>query len=335
MNSNFSQSDFSSSGTDRQTIPDWIKGIAITLMVYGHVTHIGTASHLQHNLVVGIYTFHMPLFLIISGFFLNLNGDIFKATYKVCRRILVPYLFFSSLYLLGLIFIQQVGIHTNNAPPMSITGFFETLFIHPRGGYWFLHSLIILQLCMLFSRCLLTRFKHEVPLVVFYICLIALTCQFDLLLSKTAIYFLLGLILRQFTNFIPASFFLGLLLTLLMVFIGMGNLEILSFMQVALVMSVMLFLAGLGLICNKLALFSMFVWIGRNSLIILCLHTIFVVLFKPLANVFLWIDASGIMYSTSITLIAVSGSILGAKALDILHSSKILFGVEKLYVKWM
>jgi hypothetical protein len=59
------------------------------------------------------------------------------------------------------------------------------------------------------------------------------------------------------------------------------------------------------------------------------------VLFKPLANVFLWIDASGIMYSTSITLIAVSGSILGAKALDIFHSSKILFGVEKLYVKWM
>lgn len=319
---------------DRQTIPDWIKGIAITLMVYGHVTHVGSATMLQKSVVDVIYTFHMPLFLIISGFFLNLNSDIFEATHKVFRRIVVPYLVFGSLYLLGLILIQQVGIHTNNSPPISMIDFVEILLIHPRGGYWFLHSLIILQLSILVSRYLLSRCKLEESLIILSLCLIALACKFDLLLPRTAVFFLVGIVLRKFSNVIPASFYFGLLLLLLMAIVGAEDLLVFSLVQVAWVMSTLLFLGGLGLVFSNKEFFSVFVWVGRNSLVILCLHSIFIVILKPLAHVFLLVDTTGVMYSIVVTLITVSGSILASRIFDNLHLSRILFGVNELFVKW-
>ena len=112
----------------RQAIADWIKGIAIILMVYGHLTHVGTQDFLQNDLVGIIYTFHMPAFLIISGFFLDFNNDISKSIHKTFRRIMVPYFVFGSLYLLGLVLIQSLNIHTNNAPPATMLDFFKILF---------------------------------------------------------------------------------------------------------------------------------------------------------------------------------------------------------------
>ena len=318
---------------DRQTIPDWIKGIAITLMVYGHVTHVGSASLLQKSIVGIIYTFHMPLFLIISGFFLNLNSDIFEATHKVFRRIVVPYLFFGSLYLFGLILIQQWGIHTNNAPPISIIDFLEILLIHPRGGYWFLHSLIILQLSILVSRYLISRCKLEESLIIPSIFLIALACKLDLLLTRTAVFFLVGIVLRKFSNVIPASVNSGLLLLLLIAFIGIEDVLVLSLVQVAWVLAMLLFLGGLGIIFSNKVFFSVFVWVGQNSLVILCLHSIFVVISKPLADIFLLPDTTGVMYSIAVTLITVYGYILAARIFDNLHLSRILFGVNELFVK--
>lgn len=319
----------------RQSIPDWIKGIAITLMVYGHVTHVGSASLIQTKVVDIIYTFHMPLFLIVSGFFLNMSSNIIEATHKIFRRIFLPYFIFICLYLVGLILIQQAGIHTNNPPPTSAIGFFRTILIHPLGGYWFLHSLIVLQLSILVSRYLVSRCDLEESSLVFIsFCLIALACKTGLLLTQTAVFFMVGITLRKFMNEFPASVRTGLLLLIIIVFVGSGGIFTFSLIQMAWVLSIVLLLAGLGAVFINIVFFSGVVWVGRNSLIIMLLHAMFVVISKPLAHYFLVADSSGVMYSITVTLVTVFGSLLAAKIFDKLNWSRVIFGVDEVFIKW-
>ena len=316
----------------RQAIADWIKGVAIILMVYGHLTHIGTQDYLQQDFVGIIYTFHMPLFLIISGFFLDLNSNISKAVHKIFRRIMVPYLVFGSLYMLGLVLIQSLNIHTNNTPPATILDFFKILFIQPRGAYWFLHSLIILQASILVSRFITVCCKLDYPFVILAVFFIAMACQSGLLITGTAVFFLIGVLLQKFSDAIPNALFSGVFLIGLIALIGYNEIAVFSLFQVSWVLAILLFLAGVGLALSQQKIFAFGVEVGRNSLIILCLHAFFIVMCKPLANVFLLIDATGLLYSFVVTLIATFGSIYTARIFDNLNLSNVLFGVNKLFV---
>lgn len=317
----------------RQAIADWIKGVAIILMVYGHLTHIGKQDYLQNNFVEVIYTFHIPLFLIISGFFLDLNSNISEASHKTFRRIMVPYLVFSSLYMLGLVLIQSFNIHTNNAPPATLLDFFKILFIQPRGAYWFLHSLLILQASILVSRYLTIYFKLEYPFVLLAVFFIAMACQLGLMIPKTAVFFLIGVLLRKFSDAIPNALFSGVFLMGIIALVGNNEIAVFSFFQVSWVLAILLFLAGLGFALSQQRIFAFGIWVGRNSLIILCLHAFFIVMFKPLADLFLLIDTTGLLYSIVVTLIATFGSIFAAGVFDKLNFSRVLFGVNKLLVK--
>lgn len=69
---------------------DCSKGIAILLVVLGHVGFAGGISW-------GIYSFHMPLFFIMSGLFLcDKKGKILK----LFQRLMVPYFIFGMLYII-------------------------------------------------------------------------------------------------------------------------------------------------------------------------------------------------------------------------------------------
>ena len=319
----------------RNEIPDWLKGIAITLMVYGHVTHIGSASLLQKSIVDIIYTFHMPIFLIISGFYLNTGRDILLSAVNLGRKLIIPYFLFISIYLIGLILISMIGIHTNNSPPESVINFFEIIFFHPRGAYWFLHSLILLQLSILAIRCFLffLNMKKSI-LIILVVCIIAIWCQIGLLLPRTAAYFLVGMAMRKFANDFPSGFIPGLLLIICIIALdGLSDIFTFSFMQLAWVFSVMLLLGGLGGVLSNTKLFKILIWIGRNSLVILLLHAIFVVILKPFGPILLHVESSGFFYSIFVTGFTLMGAIAFAMFIDILKISRFIFGTEKIYVK--
>lgn len=58
---------------------DAVKGFAILLMIFGHMRF--------HNLNWFVYSFHMPLFFILSGFFFNPQKPITKRI----KRLAIPY----------------------------------------------------------------------------------------------------------------------------------------------------------------------------------------------------------------------------------------------------
>ncbi|MGN0458470.1 MAG: acyltransferase family protein [Eubacterium sp.] len=71
---------------------DILKGIAILLMVFDHVW-FGSICHIY------IQSFHMPLFFIVSGYLWN-NRDVKTEISKKFWSLIIPYLFFGTLFLL-------------------------------------------------------------------------------------------------------------------------------------------------------------------------------------------------------------------------------------------
>lgn len=69
---------------------NFFKGVGIYLVVLGHMGDLNT------NVIHFIYSFHMPLFFFVSGFFYK-KDTIQNFLLKRGKRILIPYFFFSFL----------------------------------------------------------------------------------------------------------------------------------------------------------------------------------------------------------------------------------------------
>src|SRR4051812_12296414 len=77
---------------------DNAKFILILLVVFGHLlrSFIGN-TNLAHTLYMVIYTFHMPAFILVSGFFARgfYQKDYLK---KIAKKLLLPYFIFQLIY---------------------------------------------------------------------------------------------------------------------------------------------------------------------------------------------------------------------------------------------
>lgn len=87
---------------------DIAKGIGILLVVFAHVFAFNPSIR-DGVLVKWIYSFHMPLFFIVSGILLRYKGnfDIKKFIFSRVRGLLVPYFFFSFVSILVFAFVTD------------------------------------------------------------------------------------------------------------------------------------------------------------------------------------------------------------------------------------
>lgn len=111
---------------------DVTKLFAIFLVLWGHcVQHFLTTDEWSNYIYIYIYSFHMPLFMVISGFFAGniFKHSFFKAIYNKAWQLLMPVLIWGSL--LYLIDTNLMGKDT--------TSYTDTLFNN--GYFWFLKSL--------------------------------------------------------------------------------------------------------------------------------------------------------------------------------------------------
>jgi fucose 4-O-acetylase-like acetyltransferase len=88
---------------------DQVKGFAIFLVVYGHNFPV-TEKY--------IYTFHMPLFFMVSGFFFPSKLD-FSTVKKRFKSIMIPYFFWASfLFIFWFLIGRKYGASSEN--PASV-----------------------------------------------------------------------------------------------------------------------------------------------------------------------------------------------------------------------
>ena len=76
---------------NRDTAIDVARGIAGLLMIFGHL-------RLNNEVDQFIYSFHMPLFFILSGMTIHEEKDFLPYLKKRVRRLLVPYIVFSLIF---------------------------------------------------------------------------------------------------------------------------------------------------------------------------------------------------------------------------------------------
>lgn len=120
----------------RDAFFDNAKVILIFLVVFGHMIQpITNDSSGVNTLYLWIYTFHMPAFIFVAGFFAKGSGNI-KYILKLAQKLLIPYIIFQTLYSLFYFFAGEDGWNV---------GLF-----YPHWSLWFLFSLFSwhLLLCL-------------------------------------------------------------------------------------------------------------------------------------------------------------------------------------------
>ena len=106
---------------------DWAKAIAITLVVFGH---------LRSDFMSYIFSFHMPFFLMLSGF-LQKKRPVQEEVVKSAKSLLVPYVIY-NLYLL--VYSLFTGEYTADYPWSMAVGLQWNLSMACRP-LWFLLAL--------------------------------------------------------------------------------------------------------------------------------------------------------------------------------------------------
>lgn len=137
---------------NREVWPDAVKIVACILVVLGHFTQsmvkagIMPADDLYFWFQMTIYTFHVPLFFICSGYLYQRFTYMESASdwwFNVRKKLLVlgvPYFVFTGL---TLVMKAVAGASVNDAVEYDAL---ETLFLHPTAPYWYLYALFFMFL---------------------------------------------------------------------------------------------------------------------------------------------------------------------------------------------
>ena len=161
----------------RDSLIDLLKGIAIVLVVIGHATQWFSNFDNSNPLFVIIYSFHMPLFMFLSGYVsYNKKGkvDIKKRFYSLVIPFFIWFLLSFALYR-G--YFSPFHLYKNVKKmffePLLFVNELRNLFFDPTIGRWFLW--ILFWLCILLYFALkINKNREEITLAVFLVTLTSL-----------------------------------------------------------------------------------------------------------------------------------------------------------------
>lgn len=136
--------------SNRNYLFDNLKAIGIMLVVFGHlIEQINSpVSDVVYKL---IYLFHMPLFIVVSGYFASFD---FK---KIISKILVPYLILQILFIIEELILIK--------PHLDFL-----YFLQPKWILWYLFALVVWKLSII----IIQKLKNLLPLVLVFTIVIGL-----------------------------------------------------------------------------------------------------------------------------------------------------------------
>ena len=268
----------------RNPVLDYAKGIAIILVVTGHLMTGET------GLEKWIYSFHLPLFLTVNGYLQGMKPvrqTFGQYAWKETRVLLYPFAVFSFLKPVINFFVESD--HDEFIDPIS-----RLLLFSGDGALWYLPAFFLSALLFFFLRktgllrwegllCLITLFSsgaiaahdpYQPDSLMFYCNLINRTLVLSVFTS-------LGYWYRRHENRLPVSLLNGFLLVAVGFVTGMlnaqpdihysilGNPVLFYASASATCMGILMMLQNLHLRMNWLG------WCGRNSMLIYLTHTTF------------------------------------------------------------
>lgn len=287
---------------------DYLRSVFIILMIIFHLAYIGDKYPYVKQIV---YTFHMPAFLVISGYLANIRKEK-KLFILSILWLFIPYAIMETGYVL----MSAILPVREKAEDMSISLLLNKVFISPMGPYWYLHTLII---C--FSTYYATgRIQFRMNKISFFIVLgisfWLLSDWFNLISMANAIYFMIGVIIRQCKQNFLSIFrpsFLSIFPLLILCYYPI-NLDRYTLAGIIITyLSISFFLKVYCYIPDKMK--NILYFIGENTLSILLFSPIFTLASKVLIPLFSF-DPSGLCFLCISVAIVISGSLFIAWCMD-------------------
>lgn len=167
---------------------DYLKCVFILLMIVFHLVYIGNRYPVAKAFV---YTFHMPGFLIISGYLLHVQKPV-PQFLRYIQWIFVPYLLMES----GYVVMASILPIREHIQQLTFGLFLDKLFLHPLGPYWYLHTLMLCGIVTYFVAQFASRHRL-LKLLGVLLCLWVLALL-GLVTWINAVYFCVGVALRLY-----------------------------------------------------------------------------------------------------------------------------------------
>lgn len=305
--------------TTRIEALDYLKCLFVLLMVAFHLAYFADGYPLLKQWV---YTFHMPGFLLISGYLMRVD----KTLHQFSRTLLwlaIPYLILESSYITLSAFMPvRDGIEH-----LTLSTFADKFFLHPLGPYWYLHTLILCGIgyFIVWKRRNYSTISRLI-LLGFYFAGLSFV---QLVAWDVSLYFFLGVVIRQSKLSFLQVFRPSWLAFIALLWLGCypetfhkGSLG--GLITVYLVISAALAVFP-HLLPNikRAALF-----LGRNSLALFLFSPIFTMVCKIFIP-YLAFDSSRLLFLTLSLPLCVLGALAVCKVLDALHLSPWVLGREK------
>lgn len=273
--------------SQRNDTIDIMKGFGIIAVIIGHM---GCVPYMPYRNF--IFSFHMPLFFILAGYLFKPNPNFKGKWRKDFSRLVIPYIFTASILLMFNILQAFVGEDKN--PRLIMGGIIAALYgsgsghaspilgkIQPIGAIWFL---IALFWCRVVYNVIACKTNHKFIVAGFIAVLATLidryviNLPFALLPGLSAMmFFLIGDWLKnhKVSNIVIVICMVCWLISIIYSRIWMVQchyelypIDILG----ACGGTVFIYLGAKYFAKTKLN--SAFVWLGINSLVILCFHLI-------------------------------------------------------------
>lgn len=320
---------------------DWLKAVCIMLMVAFHLVFIEAKYPMAKEFV---YIFHMPVFLLISGWLMSIRKSL-KAFAKTIAALIVPYAIMEALYIVAAS-VLPINEHIDN---LTIGVFLTKLFLHPIGPYWFLHSLAMLSLLNYISAKiayhdsaqelydviktvpLTTPLPTPLRLVAHRVCLFVIMAYMlklcGILSFGLAMYYLAGVVIKMLGQTIPVFFrprwwvlpvvFLAGLLPF--EYVTRDNIPgiIVNYAVILILLCIFRYMPKKVIATTSL--------IGRETLAILLFSPLFTLAAKYYQPLLCRLDPSGILFLLISVLLAVFGSIAIKRVMEFTRTSKIMF----------
>lgn len=275
----------------RITYIDVLKGIGIICIVIGHIIPYESFFH------IWIYSFHVPIFFILSGILLNnkqeeiINKDLKKNIIKRFKSLIYPYITFSVIVIMKS-FLKYIMM--GNVAEF-IENILKTITLYGYGTLWFLPVLF-------FSEILFIKFikQKQIMKIITFLVICVEIILFYIFDFENYILFFINRICIAFL-FIGVGYFI----TKIEVIINKKILLVMSYLMMIIIIPFVMIngncdlhlnkfnnivLYFLNAILNSLSLIYIFKYTinksrilefcGKNSLIIMTTHSIF-----PIINI--------------------------------------------------
>lgn len=279
---------------------DAIKGICIILMVWAHLPSMGSWAP---GLIKGarwIYTFHMPIFCLVSGWLFGLKRGESREFSLVVNRMLKPYCTMSIISYVLYWCAAKYGFSTTVQMPLEP---YRILLGHGGGALWYLYTFGIVELAVLFSQNLSNRMgtngtKESCLLILLLaggVSVIMRALGFNVWAHMVPL-FLVGLFARK-VDVEPLR--CGNLITLIasvyvifcIIFLGLSMQPVQLFLFQLSVFAILIRLAEWLILLPGIG--SLLCFIGRHTLEILLFHNIVSVGLRPASKIILQYEGSG------------------------------------------